>query len=92
MKPTIGRIVHYSSFGRRVAAIITSVHADGDGRVTLATFPPGSDKTVSVDADYYNAPEDTPAAGSRADEARVAMGDPNFIGIPHGHWTWPPRT
>lgn len=76
MKPTVGRIVHYTNLGDRdgryppqvQAAIITGVN--DDGTVALHIFY----KTGQFD--MQTVPKSDAAPGS--DAAR-------------GHWNWPPR-
>lgn len=76
MKPTVGRIVHYTNLGDKdgkyppqiIAALITKVH--NETAVSLTTFYPTG--TSNLDSVVYT----DEAAGS--DGAR-------------GRWTWPAR-
>ena len=72
-KPTVGRIVHYYRqgggllpLGKPLAATITEVHGDGDGRfVALAVFLPGdSDHPVVPYRTVPFAPIPTPGCWS----------------------------
>jgi hypothetical protein len=75
--PTVGRIVHYSWGGKRLAAIVTAAYEGG--RVSLAAFSPGWGKLLEVESSSY------------AEEHYPIDPDPNKIEIPSGCWTWPPR-
>ncbi|MDF3280910.1 hypothetical protein [Gordonia sp. N1V] len=75
MKPSVGRIVHYTAEdGEPIAAIITMVDPAGSDDVTLTAFPPGVMPGPILDGDS-SAPAAIPYA-----EAPTP-----------GHWSWPPR-
>lgn len=75
MKPTVGRIVHYTNLGdadgkyppETQAALITGVNADG---------------TVSLKVFYRTGIFDMPS---------VSMGGPDGTTPTRGCWNWPPR-
>lgn len=76
-KPTIGRIVHYSHGGERLAAIITKVYSDG--RVGLTAHPHGWGMAFDV------------AASPFVEEPYPLDPDPNKILLPTGTCCWPTR-
>jgi hypothetical protein len=75
-KPSIGRIVHYCHNGSRYAAIITYVCSDTC--VNLVVF------------DHRGMRIDGTIACNYFDEFPIL--GPNQTSIPHGCWTWPPRS
>lgn len=75
-KPSIGRIVHLSHSGQRVAAVVT--HVWSETCVNVQPLGPKAGTSEITSAVY--------------EEETTVPEDPNMIGIAHHRWTWPPRT
>jgi hypothetical protein len=79
MKPTLGRIVHYTNLGDRdgkypveaQAALITGINVDG---------------TVALHVFYKTGQFDTPAVAQAPEGARAGTEEAR------GKWQWPERT